>query len=458
MRPFLLIALLIGTQVGLSDGLLLPALSAEHGQGSFLLAYGFFKVLFILPILQAELVAGRIYRVSPFDISFLVLNRTLSTVLFVVILAALLFVLSTNLFNSAWTLVFSIDGLRGELLQLRPLDQNLYWFEQSQNIPRLMLFVLMQGVLLMLLGGLAWRGIAALFVFFVPIVFAFILYSLPDIVRLLAALPYPSLSVANVLAALQHAITSSLAGLLIWYVIGTKVSDQLPTGRVIIGVQLVDLLFGLALYAISFQWMHASDGVNDVSTVMRSLMESLALADQVPQKTWIWLSLMPLVGVLSSVPLLLLVAQHANSQRSGQWLLAVTMLLVMVLSAGLVLSHGMYSPLVWYDMPLYDVVQTLGHGVLVPLIMAVASIWVGWFIWPNRLLKQINPHGGFRYFLWRLVLRFVVPVALGVIFAGNALQLVTLTVSEVIVFVLLLLTTVQLFKWVKKRAILPFYD
>jgi uncharacterized membrane protein required for colicin V production len=39
----LLIALLIGTQIGLSDGLILPTLLVEHGSGSFFAALRFFK-------------------------------------------------------------------------------------------------------------------------------------------------------------------------------------------------------------------------------------------------------------------------------------------------------------------------------------------------------------------------------------------------------------------------------
>ena len=88
----LLLALLIGTQVGLSDGLVLPALVAQNGEGSFLALYAFLKILFILPILQAELVAGRLYRITPFEFSFMVLNRFWSRMMFGILLLALIFV------------------------------------------------------------------------------------------------------------------------------------------------------------------------------------------------------------------------------------------------------------------------------------------------------------------------------------------------------------------------------
>ncbi|MFQ3229559.1 MAG: NSS family neurotransmitter:Na+ symporter [Reinekea sp.] len=458
MNPFLLITLLIGTQIGLSDGLVLPVLAAKHGQGSFLIVYAFTKLIFILPILQAELVAGRIYRASPFELSFLALNKRLAAVLLSLLVMALIFVLASNLFNTAWTMIYSIDGVSGKLLGLRPLDQNLYWFEQSQNTNRIMSFVIAQGIFLMLLGGLAWRGIISVFQFFVPICAVFILISLPKIAELMTVLQYPALSWNDIFVAIQHSITSSLAGLLIWYVIGTKVSDQLPTGRAIIAVQLFDVLFGLALLSISYQWLDAlSADYLEVGTVFRLLMASLSNVEAVPMYTMLWLIVLPVVGVLSSVPLLLLLTQQLGS-IIRHWLLALTTLAVVILSGALVLSNGVYSPIVWYGRPLYDVVQALGQGLIIPLITGGVSFWVGWVMVPNQVLRQINPHGGIRYFLWRLVLRFVVPVLLGVIFARTTLTLTSFTPTQVLVFCLLAIVGVRLFTWVKKRAIFPSYD
>lgn len=458
MKPFLLITLLIGSQIGLSDGLVLPVLAAKHGQGSFLIVYAFTKLLFILPILQAELVAGRIYRASPFELSFLALNKRLAAVLLFLLLMALIFVLASNLFNTAWTLIYSIDGVSGKLLGLRPLDQNLYWFEQSQNTNRIMSFVIAQGIFLMLLGGLAWRGIISIFQFFVPICAVFILLTLPKIGELMTVLQYPALSWNDVFVAIQHSITSSLAGLLIWYVIGTKVSDQLPTGRAIIAVQLFDVLFGLALLSISYQWLGAlAADYLEVGTVFRLLMASLVEVETVPFYTLLWLVVLPLVGVLSSVPLLLILTQQLTA-TIRHWLLAVTTMAVVLLSGLLVLSNGAYSPIAWYGRPIYEVVQALGQGLIIPAITAAVSFWVGWIMLPNQVLKQINPHGGVRYFLWRTVLRFVVPVLLGLIFARTTLTLTSFTSTQALILCLFVFVGIRLFTWVKKRAIFPSYD
>ncbi|MBU2863431.1 hypothetical protein KO489_06220 [Reinekea forsetii] len=458
MNPFLLITVLIGTQLSLSDGLILPVLAAKHGQGSFLLAYAVIKLIFILPILQAELVAGRIYRASPFELSFLALNKRIAAFLLALLMIALVFVLSTNLFNTAWALIFSIDGVNGDLLSLRPLDQNLYWFEQSQNTDRIMSFVMAQGIFLMLLGGLAWRGIISVFQFFIPLCLAFIFFCVPKISELLMNLQYPRLLWGDWLVAISHAITSSLAGLLVWYVIGTKVADKLPTGRAIIAVQLFDVLFGLSLMSISYQWIGSLDtGSVDVGTVFRTLMVSLAEVEAVPVQTMMWLILLPIVGLLSSVPLLLILTQKLGT-FIRHWLLALTMIAVVILSGAMVFSNGVYSPLVWYDHSIYDVVQALGQGLIVPLITGGVSFWVGWVMRPNTVLRQINPHGGIRYFLWRITLRFVVPVLLGVIFARTTLTLTAITATQALTVSLLVLVIVRLFSWVKHRAIFPTHD
>lgn len=451
----LLLALLVGTQVGLSDGLILPTLVAQHGGGSFLLLYAFLKLLFILPVLQAELVAGRLYRVTPFELSFLVLNRSWARIAFAILLSAVIFILATNLFNTAWAIIFGIDGLSGDLLALRPLDQNLYWFEQSQNTNRIMTFVIAQSILLMLLGGLAWHGIASIFVAVVPLLALFILYCLPKFIPLFLSLPWTALTVEDVLAAMQHALTSSMVGLLVWYVVGTKISDRLPTGRLIIGVQLFDVLFGIALLSISWEWIGSlSLSSLEAGTVLRLLVTSLASDSQLPFDVAIWLIALCTVGLVSSLPLLLLVAQESNVTLR-QWLLASTVLIVVVLSGVLIWSNGSQSPLTWYGQPLYDVFQHLGQGVIVPVITACIAVWVGWIVWPNRILQQINPHGGFRYFLWRLVLKFVVPVVLGLVFARATISLVAFNLIEALVVILCLLLMLRLYLWVKKRAMFP---
>ena len=455
MNLILLLALLVGTQIGLSDGLILPTLVAEHGQGSFLAVYTLLKLLFILPVLQAELVAGRLYRVTPFEFSFFILNKTWARVFFSILLTAVILVMAINLFNTSWALMFGIDGLQGELLSLKPLDQNLYWFAQSQDISRIMIFVVAQGILLIMLGGLAWRAIAAIFLTVVPMVALFIVLSLPNIGRMLYSMEWPPLAWDDLLVAMQHALTSSMAGLLIWYVVGTNLSDRLPTGRVIIAVQSFDVLYGMAMLAISWQWISAYGIVNlDVGTLLRALTASLADTVQLPFPVAVWLFFTALVGIVSSLPLLLLVTQERHNSGQ-QWLLIGTVALVMALSGVLVYSHDPDSPLIWYGKPVYDYVQQLSQGLIIPFITAAIALWVGWVVWPNRVLQQVNPHGGVRYFLWRLVLKFVVPLVLGLVFVRAAASLIAVDLYQVLVFLCAFLLIFRLYSWVKQRALFP---
>lgn len=455
MNLLLLIAILVGTQIGLSDGLILPTLVVAHGEGTFLVVYAFLKLLFILPVLQAELVAGRLYRVTPFEFSFQIMDRVWTRTLFFLLLAAVMFVMATNFFNTSWAMIFSIDGLQGELLSLRPLDQNLYWFEQSQNTNRIMGFVIAQGVLLMVIGGLAWRGVASIFLVIIPFIALFILFRLPDIVMMLIHMNWPAMTFSDFLVAMQHALTSSMAGLLVWYVLGTRVADHLPTGRVIISVQLFDVLFGMAMLSISWHWISAFGATElDAGSVFRVLMSALEDATQMSLDVSLWLMVLALVGVISSMPLLFLVARNSNhSPEHG--LLAYTMLAIIVLSAGLVLSYGIYSPLTWYGRPLYEVVQMLGQGVIVPLLSAGVSLWIGWKVRPNRVLQQINPHGGIRYFLWRFVLKFVVPLVLGLIFVRATISLIEFNIVLIGAGLLVTLLIIRLVSWVRERAIFP---
>lgn len=443
----------MGTQLGLSDGLNLPPLVAQYGSG-FLLLYVLLKFVLILPILQAELVAGRMYRVTPFEFSFLILNRTWARFAFAFLLIGIIFLLALNLFNTAWTMVFGFDGLRGELLGLRPLDQTLYWFEQSQNSQRILVFILAQGILLMLLGGLSWQGIGLIFSVTIPIFTLAMLAGIPAAAAAIYSLGWQPLAFEGALVAIQHAITSSMVGLLVWYVLGTKVSDRLPTGRIVLGVQGFDVVFGLSLLGLAWPWLLASGVDQEVGGVLRALMSYLSTADRMPWEANLFLASLCLIGVLSSLPLLLLVAQETNV-RLRQWLLAVTVTGVVILASVLIFSHGSASPLVWYGQPIYTILLSVSQGAIVPAITAVLAIWVGWVVWPNRVLMQINPRGAIRYFLWRLALKFVVPLALAVVFARTAWQMIASNAVQAGLVVAALLLLTRLYHWVKKRAVFP---
>lgn len=455
MNLFLLIALLLGTQIGLSDVLILPTLVVEHGEGSFLIAYLLLKLLFILPVLQAELVAGRIFRTAPFEFSFVSKHPFWARVFVITLLAAVTLTLAGNLFNTSWAVIFSVDGMSGELQMLKPLDQNLYWFEQSQNVSRIMTFVIVQAILLMVIGGLAWRGISMIFAAIIPILLAFIIWRLPHVIEMLVVMSWAWLSFEDFVAAMQHALTSSMAGLFIWYTIGTKVSDQLPTGRVIIAVQLVDVLFGVAMLSISWDWISAYSGeVVQAGTLLRALSASLEMMPILPLTLASWLVALAVTGLLSSLPFLILVTQRTLSNYSP-WLLGSTVMISLAISIGLVFSHDGFSPLTWYGQSLYLFTQQLGQGVLIPLLSACISVWVGWLIWPNRILRQVNPHGGIRYFLWRLVLRFIVPVVLGLILVRAVGRLLSIDYLNVILGLLIFSLMLYLFRLLKSRAMFP---
>lgn len=451
----LLIALLIGTQLGLSDALILPLLVAGHGEASFVLLYVFLKLFFILPVLQAEFVAGRLYRVTPFEFSFLLVNRNRARVTFLLLLIAIVFVAAMNLFNSAWTASFAADSLSGMLVGMRPLDQNLYWFERAQDINRMVSLVLIQGLLLMILGRLAWRAIGIIFLVVVSLIAVFILIALPSMVGLFGLLTWQAMSWSDVVVAMQHALTSSIAGFLIWYVLGTQTDNHVLTGRLIIGVQCFDVLFGLAALAISWPWLLEHQEVfRQLGGVLRVLIVELSAYDAVPWLVVAWLVTISTIGLVSTFPFLILIVNESDTALN-RWLLPTLVLAIVLLSTLLVISNSTDSPLVWYGQSVYEVVQDISQGVIVPAITLVVAVWVGWVVWPNRLLAQINPHGGIRYFMWRTVLKFAVPCVLGLIFVGALADLLAVSIEQLGLLVLIVFLVTQLYRWVISRALFP---
>ncbi len=453
-RPLILL-ILFGSQLGLSDFLLLPVYAARHGELSFLLLYAFFKLVIVLPLLHAELVAGRYYRVSPFELVWDSMRHRWGLWLLTGLVLAVLFVVAANLHNASWTLALGGDALTGHLEGLDALDRVLYWYDLSADNVRLGQLMLVQVLLLVLLAWFAWYGIALAYALVMPLCLSLILLQLPELGRLWHSWEWLQVDVDSVFLALQYALTSSVAGFMVWYLVGTRLPQRLPTGRWVLSVQLFDLILGVVIVATLAPGLESVNARAESGWVLQALVERLSTAGLTPTLT-VFVVLASAIGALGSLPLLLLVtlAVTGRTSRGGLVLLAFFALL---LGLSLLLSAQAQAALTWYGMPLTEVLSWFSFSVVAPIMAALTAIWVGWGVSPNQVLKQVNPKTGIRYLAWRLSLKFVVPLALALTFARATLGLSGVTVPRILVLVLGCILVWRGWLWLKKQAIYPHY-
>lgn len=454
MSRLLILLILFGSQIGLSDFLVLPVYTARYGELSFFLLYAFFKLVIVLPLLHAELVAGRLHRVSPFELAAESRYRFVVWLPLALCLAVL-FVVASGLHNASWTLAIGSDALTGDLSGFGALDRALYWYELGTNNTRLIQLMIIQVVLLAAVAWFAWHGIALVYALVLPVCLVLVVQQIPAMGALLEQWQWRPVSVEGILQALQYALTSSIAGFMAWYLVGARLPQSLPTGRWVLAVQLFDLLLGLSILAVVYPRLGTVGDVGmNASVVLQALVEQLSLAGGLTPALGVFMLLAAGIGTLGSLPLLLLISLAETGRTRRGWLLA-TLAAALFLAMVLLVSAQAAPALTWYGMPLSEAFNWFSFNLIVPLMALITALWVGWGLAPNQVLKQVNPKTGSRYLAWRMAVKFVVPLAVALIFARATLGFSGATLSEVLGLAVIALVAWRMLNWLRREAIYP---
>ena len=455
MNRLLILLILFGSQIGLSDFLLLPVHAARSGELSFLLLYAVFKLVIVLPLLHAELVAGRYQGVSPVELATERRGRPWARVLLVCLLTAVLCVLAINLYNASWTLAVGWDGLTGKLAGFDRLDRVLYWYELGLQNERLMALVVLQVLLLGAVAIFAWTGIALVYALVIPLCIVLMLVQLPDVAVLLREWAWHPIGVNEIIQALQYALTSSMAGFMVWYLIGSRLPLSLPTGRWVLAVQLFDLCLGLVIVATLHAGLAATDITGaEAGVVLQALVAQLAQSEGLTPTWAAFVAVGSVVGALGSLPLLLHFSLVHTGRSSRRWLIG-GLALALALALLLQLSARVEPRLTWYGLPLTEVFSRFAFSLVAPAMALLTTLWVGWGLSPNQVLKQVNPRTGGRYLAWRLAVKVLIPVAVALVFVRATLGFGGASPPQVLAVAILLLLLWRLLDWLRQQSVYP---
>jgi SNF family Na+-dependent transporter len=455
MNRLLILLILFGSQIGLSDFLLLPVYAARHGELTFLALYAIFKLVIVLPLLHAELVAGRLYRITPFE--WLQTGRMggVAPWLLAALVLAVICAVALTMHNASWTLAITTDALQGKLDNFDGLDRILYWYELGADQVQLSRWVGLQVLILACLAWFAWYGMAFAYAIALPLCLLFILSQIPQSGALLDAWSWGEVTAESVQQALKYALLSSVAGFLVWYLVGTRLPQSLPTGYWVLSVQLFDLWLGLSIVSAVYPGLTAIPASSgDAGLVLQGLVEQIARQDSYHDQLLLFMFVAAVIGMLSSVPLLLLISLNESGQtRRGGLLLAL--LAAGCLALLLLVSVQVESALTWRGLLFSDLLSGYSYSLVVPLVALSISWCVGWHLPPNQVLKQVNPRVGGRYLAWRASLKFVIPSALALTFARDSLGLSGVSLPQILAVLALILLIIQLARWFRRQAIYP---
>jgi NSS family neurotransmitter:Na+ symporter len=128
---------------------------------------------------------------------------------------------------------------------------------------------------------------------------------------------------------------------------------------------------------------------------------------------------MVLLAALGSVIALMEPITAYVMQRTGLFRLpsaALVTLVVWGLGVGSVLSFNTWRDAGWFsDLNFFEVLEHTTADLLLPLVSLLLAVFVGWRMRPEILRLELYRESSQFFALWRFLLRYIVPAAIGMI-------------------------------------------
>ncbi len=434
----------LGSAVGLGNIWRFPYVAGENGGGAFVILYLLLVIGLGLPALIATIMIGRRGQSSPvhcFEVIAKAEKLSLRwTGLGWLLVLSAYFLLTFFSVVASWTFDYLIKSLSGEFNGLNAARSNMLFNELKADPLRLSLWHgLFMGITLFVVGKGIKGGIEKAIKLMMPALFFLLLilavYSLStgDAEAALQFLFQPDFSKltphAVLLAVGQAMLSLSVggAGMLVYGAYLSQDASIPRTSIVIAGVDtLVALLTGLIIFPVVFAYgLEASAGPG-------LIFVTLPIAfGQMPGGL--------IFGVLFFV-LLLLAAQTSafsmfepvvawieeNKGISRKRAALITGVIAWIIGLATVFSFNIWSevrPLrfiaKFQDMSIFRTLEYLVTAIGIPVGTFMVAIFVGWVISEKLRSDEYGNSHTHWYTLWRFLTRYIVPVAVLIIFFIN---------------------------------------
>jgi NSS family neurotransmitter:Na+ symporter len=420
--------------VGLGNLWRFSYLTGENGGGPFVVAYILCLFLVAVPVLIAEVVIGSHGRGSPVAAFGWAseqsgLSRGWKLVGLLACVTGLL-ILSYYIVVAGWALAYAQKMQDGvfSAASARMVGQH---FEEFLNNPRELvywqsLFLAVTAGVLCLgvrrgLGVVVWIVVPALLVLLAVLVDFSLRYGdLEAAGHFLFSIKLMDFTPQSVLVALGHAFYTLSVGVGIGISYGAYAPERIPVGRSVVAVAVFDTLIalvaGLAIFPIVFAnniEPSMGPGLMFVSLpyAFGNLMEGEVFG-------FLFFALVAVAALGSSVALMEPVVGYIIQRTGLHRIPAVIVLTAVVwgLSLGSVLSFNVWEDRIWYgNWNFFQLLDVITADFLLPLVSLLTAIFVGWRMRREFLRTELYRESGLFFSLWLFLLRYVAPLAIGLI-------------------------------------------
>ena len=423
-----------GSAVGLGNIWKFPYMAGENGGGAFVVIYLICIVLLGLPIMMAEVMLGRRGRQSPINTMKALCAQEKTNPAWQLLgwsgVVAGVLILSYYSVIAGWSLSYVIESTSGKFIGITE-SQAGKLFNDLIASPLTLIFwhtLFMVMTMVVVARGVS-NGLETAVKYLMPALAVLILvligYSISQSnfmlgVKFLFTPDFSKIDREVLLDAMGQAFFSLSLGMGAIMIYGSYLSQHASIAKTSFAVALADtsiaILAGLAIFPIVFSnQLEASQGPG-------LIFNTLPLAfGQMPGGVFfgsLFFVLLVFAAWTSSISLIepavaWLVERRGLSRTQAS---IVSGFVTWLVGLGTVFSFNVWQSYTLFGKTVFDLLDFLTSNIMLPLGGLFIAIFVGWSMRESSVKDEIAIENPALYSLWRILIRYVAPVAVSIIF------------------------------------------
>lgn len=425
-----------GSAVGLGNIWKFPYITGENGGGAFVLVYLLCILLVGIPVMMAEILLGRDGRMSPINTMKSLVHKYNAPKWFGGLgwMGAITGFLILSFYSviAGWTLIYVLKMLTGSFAGSSPeLVTSAFSDLLADPVTQFAghsVFMVMTGVVLAL--GIH-KGLENSVRFLMPALFIMLIglfgYALttPGFAQgwdFLFKFDFSKLSTASVLTALGHAFFTLSLGMGAIMAYGAYMPEKASIGKTVLAVGILDTLVALAAGLIIFPvvFSYGLEPASGPGLLFNTMPIALLSLPGGQMFGFVFFTLVVIAAWTSAIsiaePAIAWVVDSGLSRKAASFMVCG---LAWVLGIGTILSFNEWADIKFFAGTIFENIDYLTANLLMPLGGVFIAIFVGWIMSQTAVAKEIRIKQPVLFSLWLLVLRFISPLAILVIFADQ---------------------------------------
>lgn len=429
-----------GSAVGLGNIWKFPYITGENGGGAFVLVYLVCILLLGIPIMMAEILIGRRGRGNPSTAFSRVAREANCSRLWTGVggmgIIAAFIILSFYCVIAGWALDYTVLAFQGQFNHISPSAVSDL-FQTLMHSPGRLLFwsnlILLLTMLIIARGVKRGLEVALRFMFplLLLLLLSLVIYAIDSGaflsgVHFLFRPDFSQLTAKGILIALGHAFfTLSLAsGAVMMYGAYLPKKTSIAHSSFIIAAAdtLIALLAGLAIFPIVFaNNLPAGSGPGLIFETLPIAFGQMPFGSVFASAFFLMVTFAAFTSTIAMLePTVSWLIERFHLSRP--WAAFIATLSLSLTSIGSVLSFNVWSDARWLGLTYFDFSDYLSANILLPLGGLLTALFVGWCMKRSVVLDELQLKDGLFFRLWYGCLRYLAPIAIGVVFL-NALGL-----------------------------------